>query len=460
MQADRNTLTEGVIWKKILFFALPILLGNVFQQLYNTVDALIVGWFLDKAALAAVTSSGSLIFMMVGFFNGIAMGAGVIISRYYGAKDEKRLRLAVHTDVAFGLTAGVILTILGVAFTPTILQWMGTPKNVMPNSVSYFRFYFSGAIFIVMYNIFVGILQAVGDSRHPLYYLILSSLLNVVLDILFVGVFRLGVGSAALATTISQGVSTLLCLRRLLKPGNVYQITPKDIRFHVPSLKNIVRFGLPSGIQNSIIALANLVVQSNINKFGDAAMAGCGSYSKLEGFAFLPITCFAMALSTFVSQNLGAKQYDRVKKGVRFGTVCSVILAELVGLLIYIWAPQLIALFYSEPDVVDFGVRQARVEAFAYFLLAFSHCIAGIMRGSGKATVPMFTMLLSWCLIRITYITLVIRQIPKIEVVFSAYPLTWFISSVIFAIYFIKADWMHGFEKTGNHKPLTRQSDA
>lgn len=452
MQSGEGTLTEGVIWKKLLMFAFPILLGNIFQQLYNAVDALIVGHFMDNSALAAVTSSGSLIFMLVGFFNGIAIGAGVVIARFYGAKDHQGLKLAVHTDIAFGLVAGVILTILGVSFTPTILQWMGTPENVLPNSISYFRFYFLGAIFVVMYNICVGILQAVGDSKHPLYYLIVSSLLNVVLDLLFVGVFRWGVWSAAFATSLSQGVSVALCLRRLMKYDTPYRLYLRQIRFHLPTLRNVIRFGLPSGVQNSIIAFANLIVQSNINRFGDAAMAGCGSYAKVEGFAFLPITCFAMALSTFVGQNLGAKQYDRVKKGVRFGVLCSVTLAELVGVAIFFFGNDLVALFRNDPDMVAYGARQARVEALAYFLLAFSHCIAGIMRGAGKATVPMFTMLISWCAIRIIYITVMIRQFNRIEVIFSAYPLTWFISSVIFLVYFLKADWLHNFDRLEGKK--------
>ena len=452
MQSGGGTLTEGVIWKKLLMFAFPSLLGNLFQQLYNAVDALIVGHFMDNSALAAVTSSGSLIFMLVGFFNGIAIGAGVVIARFYGAKDHQGLKLAVHTDIAFGLVAGVILTILGVSFTPTILQWMGTPENVLPNSISYFRFYFLGAIFVVMYNICVGILQAVGDSKHPLYYLIVSSLLNVVLDLLFVGVFRWGVWSAAFATSLSQGVSVVLCLRRLMKYDTPYRLYLRQIRFHLPTLRNVIRFGLPSGVQNSIIAFANLIVQSNINRFGDAAMAGCGSYAKVEGFAFLPITCFAMALSTFVGQNLGAKQYDRVKKGVRFGVLCSVTLAELVGVAIFFFGNDLVALFRNDPDMVAYGARQARVEALAYFLLAFSHCIAGIMRGAGKATVPMFTMLISWCAIRIIYITVMIRQFNRIEVIFSAYPLTWFISSVIFLVYFLKADWLHNFDRLEGKK--------
>ena len=216
LRSSCSSLTEGSIWKSMLLFALPVFLGNVFQQLYNTFDSWVVGNYLGDNALAAVSSSGSLIFMMIGFFNGVAMGAGVIIARCYGARDYDSMRRAIHTDVAFGLTAGILLTALGVAFTPTILRWMDTPEDVLPQSISYFRYYFCGAIFTVMYNIMVGILHAVGDSRHPLYYLIFSSFVNVVLDLLFVAVFRWGVGSAAIATTISQGVSALLCFRLLL----------------------------------------------------------------------------------------------------------------------------------------------------------------------------------------------------------------------------------------------------
>lgn len=447
VREDQNNLTEGTIWRKILFFALPILLGQIFQQLYNTFDSLIVGKFLGDQALAAVSSSGSLIFMMVGFFQGVAMGAAVIIAKEYGAKNYKAMRLALHTDVAFGLAAGALLTVLGVVFTPTILRWMNTPADVMPQSVEYFRFYFCGAIFTVMYNIFVGILQAVGDSRHPLYYLILSSLVNVVLDLVLVGGFGFGVGAAALATTISQGLSAILCMIQLLRSSGEYKLRLREIGFHWNSLKNIIRFGLPSGVQNSVIALANLVVQTNINGFGQSAMAGCGAYFKIEGFAFLPITCFAQALTTFVGQNLGARRYDRVKKGVRFGLICSMSLAEVIGITFWLLAPVLIGLFSSSQEVIAFGVRQARVEALFYCMLAMAHCIAGIMRGAGKATVPMFTMLGFWCVLRVTYITVALRFYPDIRVVFSAYPLTWCSSCVVFLIYFLKADWMHYFER-------------
>ena len=444
---DKNALTEGVIWKKMLLFALPVFLGNVFQQFYNAFDSWCVGNFLGEDALAAVSSSGSLIFMLIGFFNGVAMGAGVLIARCYGAKDYDAMRKAIHTDVAFGLVAGVTLSILGVTFSPTILRWMGTPEDVLPQSVSYFRFYFCGSVFSVMYNIFVGIHHAVGDSRHPLYYLILSTGINVVLDLLFVGVFRWGVGSAALATTISQGVSALLCCIHLLKVEAPYQLKLREVRFHWESLKSIIRFGLPSGIQNSVIAFANLVVQSSINSFGKAAMAGCGSYSKIEGFAFLPVTCFTQALSTFVGQNLGAKKYDRVKKGVAFGVVCSCTMAELIGVLSWVFAPQLIGFFNDSPEVVDYGTRHMRTICLFYCLLALSHCIAAVMRGAGKATVPMVTMMACWCVLRVSYITVALQFVNELTTVSWAYPITWTCSSIVFLVYFFKVDWMHAFER-------------
>ena len=294
---SHRSLTEGSIWKGMLLFALPIFLGNVFQQFYNAFDSWVVGRFLGDTALAAVSSSGSLIFLLIGFFNGIAMGAGVIIARFYGARDYDSMSKAIHTDIAMGLAIGLLLTVLGVGFTPVILRWMNTPADVLPQSIAYFRFYFLGALFTVMYNIFVGILHALGDSKHPLYYLIISTLVNVVLDLLFVGVFRWGVGSAAMATTLSQGLSAVLCCIHLMGLNGPGRLEPKKIRFHGDSFRSIVRIGLPSGVQNSVISFANLVVQTNINGFGSAAMAGCGSYSKIEGFAFLPVTCFTMALS-------------------------------------------------------------------------------------------------------------------------------------------------------------------
>lgn len=450
-QASSTLLTEGAIWKKIITFAIPLFLGNLFQQLYNTADSVIVGNFLGSDALAAVSSSGSLIFLLVGFFNGIAMGAGVVVARYYGARRIQEVQKAIHTTIAFGLVSGILLTIIGLILAPQILVWMGTPSDVLPNSILYFRIYFLGSLAFVLYNIFVGILQSIGDSRHPLIYLIISSGVNILLDLLFIAVFHLGVGSAALATILSQFISAALCLRRLLHSPSDYRVSIKKIRFDFTMLKQVISNGLPAGVQNSIIALANVVVQSNINTFGKMAVAGCGAYSKIEGFGFLPITCFSLALTTFISQNLGAKQYERAKQGARFGILCSIIMAELVGICIFFLSPMFIAAFNNDPEVIAFGTKQAHTVTLFYCLLAFSHCIAGILRGAGKSTIPMFVMMICWCVIRVAYITTIIHFIPNISVIFWAYPLTWTLSSIVFLIYFLKGNWIYGFEKNNQN---------
>ena len=445
--SSATLMTKGPIWKKIIAFAIPLFLGNLFQQFYNTADSLIVGNFLGSSALAAVSSSGNLIFLMVGFFNGLAVGAGVVVARYFGAKKFDLVQRAIHTIITLGFFCGIALTFVGVIAAPQILVLMGTPPEVLPNSVTYFRIYFCGSLAFVMYNFLVGILQAVGDSRHPLMYLIISSVTNIILDLILVAGFHFGVGAAALATVISQCLSALLCFLHLLRGPKEYRIYLSKLRLDSLLLKQIISNGLPAGLQNSIISLANVVVQSNINKFGQMAVAGCGSYSKIEGFAFLPITCFALALTTFISQNLGAKEYDRAKKGAVFGVICSVVTAELVGVVIYTFAPYLIAAFNNTPEVLSYGVAQAHTASLFYFLLAFSHCMAGILRGAGKSTVPMFVMLICWCIIRVTYITVTVHFIPDIRVIFWAYPITWTLSSIVFLLYFLKSDWIHGLEK-------------
>ena len=445
MEEQKSALmTSGPIWQRIVFFAVPLFFGNLFQQLYNTADSLIVGKFLGDTALAAVSSSGSLILLLVGFFNGISAGGGVVVARYYGARDTERGKRTVHTMVAFGLAAGVGLTVIGVVLAPQILILMGTPANVLPQSTAYFRVYFLGSVAFVLYNVFVGILQAVGDSRHPLFYLVVSSLVNVVLDLLFVAGFHWGVWAAAMATVISQCVSALLCLIHLLRARNEVQLFPRQVAFDGPMFRQVISNGLPAGVQTSIISLANVVVQSNINAFGSSAMAGCGAYSKVEGFGFLPITCFSLALTTFIGQNLGAGEIERARKGARFGILCSVTIAELIGGLIWLLAPVLIGAFNDSADVISYGVAQARTVTLFYCLLAFSHCMAGILRGAGRASVPMFVMLGCWCVFRILYITVAVSVVPSIRMVFWAYPITWSLSSVIFLLYARHSDWLHG----------------
>ena len=440
-------MTEGSISKKILFFALPIFFGQLLQQLYNVVDSIIVGKYLGTDALAAVTSSGSLIFLLVGFINGLFMGSSVIIGRRYGEKDNEGLSRAAHTSIGFGFIAGIVLMMAGVTVTPLLLRLMGTPDNVMPNSVLYFRIIFLGGLSNVLYNTCCGIFQAMGDSRRPLHYLMISACLNVMLDLLFVAVLGYGVGAAAAATALSQTCSAILAFTRLLREKGPHRIELRRIHIDPQILKAELKIGFPTGIQNSVIAIANVVVQSNINAFGAIAMAGSGSYFKVEGFVFLPIMSFSMALTTFTSQNMGARLYDRTKKGTRFGIAMGVCCAELIGILFYVFAPFLIGLFSDDAEVIAIGVRQARTETFFYFLLALAHCMAGILRGAGKTTVPMFIMLTCWCLIRITYITVAVRIFPDIRTIFWAYPLTWFLSCILFVTYYLKADWVHTFTK-------------
>ncbi len=441
------SMTEGPIIRPMLRFMLPLLLGNLFQQLYNTADALIVGRLLGEQALAAVSSTGSMIFLLVSLFAGISAGAGVAIARYFGAKEPEKLQKAIHTNVAFGLVVSVILTVLGTLATPAILRWMDTPADVMAPAVEYVQIYFAGSFGMVMYNCLRSIMQALGNSRDPLFYLMVSSVTNVVLDIVFISVFHGGVGSAALATVISQFLSAWLCLRKLRRVEPEYRVYLKKIRFHWDMLKLIIAYGLPSGLQNSVIAIANVVVQSNVNAFGTMAAAGCGAYSKVEGFVFMPVDSLNMTLSTYVSQNLGARKQERVRKGCRFGILCAMVLAQLVGLVVFLAAPTLLGIFTDEPEAIAYGIQKARICTPFYLLLAASHALASIYRGAGKAVVPMGAMLGFWCVLRVSILKIFVPVFQSIAVVNWVYPITWACTTVFFTIYYYRANWMYAFEK-------------
>lgn len=441
-----NNMTVGNPYKHILVFAFPVFISQLFQQLYNTVDSIIVGQYLGTGALAAVSSSGSLIFLFTSFFDGMAMGAGVLLSREFGRGDEKSVHRGVHTAIALALCSGVLLTTAGYIFTPALLKIINTDPQVMPEAIAYFRMYFLGGLALTTYNMCRGIMMAVGDSKHPLYYLVISSCTNVVLDYFFVGILGLGVWSAALATVISQILSVVLCFVRLIKKGGIVAIRIREIRFYRSELIQMVQYGIPSGVQNSVIGLANIVVQSQINSFGVIAMATHGIYAKLEGFVFLPVMSFNMAITTFVSQNLGARQYDRTKIGARFGIWGAVVLAQLMGILLYVFNHQLFSLFTADADVIALGAVEILHKAFFYFLLSYSHAIASVCRGAGKAFVPMFVMLFVWCFIRVLFIAITMKFFRDIRFLYIVYPVTWFISSVIYCIYYYRSDWIHGFE--------------
>ena len=443
---DATLMTKGDPKKVIFTFALPIFLSQLFQQLYSTADAWIVSEFLGDNAFGAVASSGNLIHLMISFFVGASMGAGVVISRYFGAKDPERMTKAVHTSVLVSLLCGVLLTVIGTVLASYIPLWMKLDAKLVPYSAAYLRWYFAGSLALVMYNTFKGIMNAVGDSRRPLYYLIVSSVLNVFLDWLFLGPLGLGVEWAAIATTISQAVSAGLCLIQLTKKNTVYALSWSRLRIDREILKEVLRYGVPTGVQNSVIGLANVMVQTHINTFEDVGTNACAAYARIQGFAFLPITSFSMSLTTFIGQNLGAKEYARAKQGARFGIWCSMIMAEIIGVILFVFAEPFVKFFISDPESVAIAVQQSHIESLFFFLLSYSHCLAGIFRGAGKATVPMFVMLGVWCVFRIAYITVAMMIDHNITWLFWAYPITWTISSVIYLIYFYKSDWIHGFE--------------
>jgi len=446
MGSQTRDLTKGKPWKQIVLFSLPLIISLTFQNLYNVVDSIIVGNMLGDQPLAAVSSSGNFIFLFTSFFFGLAMGASALIGKYFGEKNQEKLTESIHTAAAIGLVGAVILTTLAETMSPLILKWMGTPDNVINESISYFRAYFIGGVGLVMYSMLNGILQAVGNSRRGLYYLIISSILNTGLDLLFIGPFNMGVFGAGLATAISQMVSATLAFLFLIRKGTVFQLEVKKIHFYKSVTKKMVMLGVPSGIQNSVIAIANVCVQSFINSFGDYAMAGCGAYSKLEGFAFIPINSFTSAISNFISQNLGAKEYDRAKKGARFGIIASLVLSESIGVILYFTAPYLIRIFTQTEECIEYGVKDARTLSLFFFLLAYSHCVSSVCRGGGKPTIPMLVMLIDWCGIRVLYINIIMRVNHDIQFLFWAYPITWSISSIFYFFYYYFSDWVHGFD--------------
>lgn len=432
---DIHRMTEGAIPRLVLRYALPIFVGYLFQQLYNTADALIVGNLVGSSALAAVTSTGSITFMAIGFFLGFSVGAGIVIARHIGAEEPDATARAVQTTVAMGIVFSVLLTAAGVLLTPAVLRLMGTPEDVFQEANLYLRIYFGGSAGFVLYNTFVGILQASGDSQHPLYYLILSSLLNIVLDVVFIAVFGMGVDGAATATVISQCAAAALAFRRLNRRDDSLRVCLRNIGFDRSNLFEIVNYGLPTAAQNCMIDLSNMLIQSYINSFSSSAMAGIGAYSKIEGFAFLPVTAFSMAMSTFISQNMGAGKRERVRKGARFGLLWSTVIIEAIGVIIFALAPILVAAFNADPTVIAYGVLRARICALFYCLLGFSHVSSSVMRGLGKPLAPMLVMLLCWCAVRVAVLMTIGRVYHNILLSCWIYPITWGMSSLVYVLY-------------------------
>ncbi len=441
-KADHVIMTEGVIWKQLLAFSMPLLIGNLFQQLYNTADSIVVGNFVGSDALAAVGSSNSLINLIIGMSMGIGTGAGVIISQYYGAKEDQKLHWAVHTSIALSLVGGILLTILGVILTPVLLIWMGTPTEVLPSAISFLRIFFLGSVFNLLYNMGAGILRAVGDSKRPLYYLCVSSVVNIVLDLVFVVGFHMGTAGAGFATVIAQAVSSVLVVMALMRTKESHRLILSMIRIDKRMMKRILKLGIPSGIQQSIISLSNVVVQANVNSYGAAAMAGFGAYSKIDGFAMLPLQSFCMAATTFTGQNIGAGKWKRVKQGMVQGIIISFIYTILISIILFLDAERILSIFSPDKSVIAYGNSTMLILLPFYWTLAIHQILMGSIRGSGRTVVSMLIGVGNMCILRMIYINLLVPFFPSFEAVMWCYPITWITTMIMDLIYSLKAKWI------------------
>lgn len=441
-EKQKGLMTEGSIFKQILFFSIPLIIGNLFQQLYHVANSIVVGNFIGDNALAAVNSSGAIVQLLISFFMGLAMGGGVTISNYFGAKNQEGVHKAVHTTFALSILFGIIATVVGVAFTPIVLKLVNVAPEVMDDSVLYLRIYFMGMAGLIIYNMCGGMLRAVGDSKSPLYFLIVSSIVNVVLDVIFVAVFNWGVAGAAYATLIAQFISAILSVYKLMHNDEVYKLELKKVRFHMDVLKKIISIGLPSAFQNAIVSLSNVVVQANINSFGKEAMAGAGSYTRVDGFALMPVMSFSMALTTFVGQNVGAKKYERVKKGAKIGVLMSCVTILAISAILLTFAPQVMSIFSKNPNVIAIGKTMMYCVIPGYIFVAISHALAGVLRGAGLTKIPMYVMVICWCVCRVIWITVTVRLFHNIIFVFLGWPVTWVLSSTILIIYYKRSHWL------------------
>lgn len=438
-----NTLmTSGTIWKEILLFSIPLVLGNLFQQLYNIVDSIIVGNVVGSSALAAVGASGAIIQLLVGFCIGASAGAGVVTSQYYGARDDEGVRKAVHTTLAISIVAGAILSVIGVLTAPLILELMGTPAEVFDQASNYLRVFFAGIIFSVIYNMSAGILNAVGNSRRSLIYLIIAAVSNIFLDILFVAVFKMGVVGAAIATDISQLISCIFILRFMRRSKESYRVKLRDIRFYDNLLSKIVKIGLPTGIQNIVISLSNVVVQSGVNSFGATVMAAYAAFNKIDGFILLPILSMSMAATTFAGQNYGARELDRVRKGMKVSIGMGAVYAVVAGALMLILAPYIIRIFTGEQAVIDYGIYMMKYMYPFYWIIAIFHIATGTIRGVGKTMQAMIMSICSLCAARILWIYGSFQFAHKLYLLLLGYPITWIIGAIMMLIYIKKGKWL------------------
>lgn len=432
-----NGITEGVIWQQLLIFFFPILFGTFFQQLYNTVDAVIVGRFVGKEALAAVGgSTGTLINLLVGFFVGLSSGATVIIAQFYGGGRAKRVSEAVHTAIAFSLACGVGLMLIGIFCSPIALRAMGTPEDIMSYSLSYIRIYFLGIIPNLIYNMGAGILRAVGDSKRPLYYLMASCLTNIVLDLALVVGLKMDVRGAAIATIASQLVSAVLITRRLLKTEDTYKLVIKKIRLNLYMVMRIVRIGLPAGLQSVMYSASNIIIQSSVNSLGTDTVAAWTAYSKIDSVYWMIISALGISVTTFVGQNYGAGKMERVKRGIYVCLGLSFLITILLSVSLYLGGGYIYLMFTTDAAVIEKGMQILHFLVPTFVTYVCIEILSGSLRGTGDCWIPMIMTALGVCALRVIWILIAVPISPNIMTVIFSYPLTWSITSILFLIYF------------------------
>ncbi len=440
-QKTSALMTEGIIWKKIIFFAMPLVLGNLLQQMYNAVDSIVVGNYVGSDALAAVTSSTSLTRLLIAFSQGTAVGAGVVVSQCLGAKDQKGVQSAVHTALAISGVLGLVLSAAGIFCSRYMLLWMHTPSEVLESAVSYLQIYSGGLLFNVLYNMCAGILNAVGNSKRSLSCLAAASIINILLDLILVGELKLGVSGAAVATDISQIIACMLALLFLVRTPADYQVKLRQICFHREFALKMLKIGLPTGIQNMVISLSNVLVQSSVNDFGVTAMAGFGAHLKIDGFNIQPVMGIGMAATTFVGQNFGAEKIDRMKKGIWVTVILGIIYTTFTGILLLAFAEPILGLFTDDMEAIEYGKLALKFFCPFYFILGITQILAGAVRGTGRSIPPMVILLVSFCVCRVGWIRFIAPYFSTIAGIYVSYPVSWFIGMVLMILYTWKGKW-------------------
>ena len=434
---EKNQITEGVIWKQLLIFFFPIVIGTFFQQIYNTADSIVVGRFVGKEALAAVGGSvNQIVNLVVEVFVGLTSGASVIVAQFYGAKDKKNLNKTLHTSYAFGIVTGFVVAVVGLLVTNTVLELMKTPQELMADSRLYLHIYFCGMIFNIIYNMGASILRAVGDSRRPLYVLIVTCVLNIILDLVFVVAFEMGVTGVAVATVTSQVISALIVTAMLIRTREIYVLKIRQIRFDKRMLLSVLRIGIPAGLESVMYNISNIVIQVFVNNLGTDTVAAWGTLGKIDALFWMVINAFAISITTFVGQNYGAGKYHRMRKSVRVCMTMSMVSSAVMISLMYAGAPWIYSLFTTDSAVVAAGVHMSRFMLPSYFIYVIIGILSGALRGTGKVLVPMILTCGGVCSLRIVWLFSAGRMYPGINTIMLSYPVSWSITAVLFIIYY------------------------